>query len=650
MRDDAMDVSLLLAHERWAARLARALLHDDDLAEDIVQEARVSFWRARPRHPDRARSWMGTVVRNFARSERRKQAVRQRAMDTLARQNENDVPGAEQLAQRLEGHRLLATLVSELREPYREAILLRYYEGLTGADIARRLGVPAGTIRWRLKTALEELRDQLDRRHEGKRDQWLGVMAAVQTEAANTGPQSLEVQSSPVVAIASVIGVLVVVLVAISLVVRKIARESPAAGTAQLQESARPDSRGLRIAGTPRPPSLRPGEIVGAGRATSALPAWAVSSFYPPAVVAGRVIADGLPVAKADLRLTSGMLTHARALDRHATSRSDGGFEFGAQPATNWFLTVTVPGRVPEILYVDLRSVQPRVPPQMQPPDQLTIELRECRVFAEGQVRDMVGPVAGARVRLTRWWNNGGVQVVADSTGRYRLCVPADSKELTLVAEAEGYGTVETLAYLQSSREIDFLLEPAARVSGHAVLLGDGDSLPNVKITLDPLPPHNPNNPPIVGTQPVRLETTTDDRGQFSFNTVAPGSFRVQAVADGATSIDLNQRLNLSAGGQLHDVEVRMTETTLVEGTVRRAGDPVPDVSLVFEVLGTPTVPEGHHVLYPSARSAAAGRYQVQITRGAVVGRILGAWPRKAAPRGFVVTGTKMTAVDIEIP
>jgi DNA-directed RNA polymerase specialized sigma24 family protein len=40
-----VDPRLLLAHERWAARLARALVHDDDLAQDIVQEARVSFWR-----------------------------------------------------------------------------------------------------------------------------------------------------------------------------------------------------------------------------------------------------------------------------------------------------------------------------------------------------------------------------------------------------------------------------------------------------------------------------------------------------------------------------------------------------------------------------------------------------------------------------
>ena len=46
-----------------------------------------------------------------------------------------------------------------LDEPYRTVILLRFYEGLSSAEISRREGIPAGTIRWRLKQGLKELSD-----------------------------------------------------------------------------------------------------------------------------------------------------------------------------------------------------------------------------------------------------------------------------------------------------------------------------------------------------------------------------------------------------------------------------------------------------------------------------------------------------------
>src|SRR5205823_1008819 len=56
-----------------------------------------------------------------------------------------------------------------LAEPYRTAVLLRYYEELSAAEIARRTEVPAGTVRWRLKEGLDRLRRQLDERSGGRR-------------------------------------------------------------------------------------------------------------------------------------------------------------------------------------------------------------------------------------------------------------------------------------------------------------------------------------------------------------------------------------------------------------------------------------------------------------------------------------------------
>jgi hypothetical protein len=74
----------------------------------------------------------------------------------------------ERLAQ-LQTQRLLADLVESLAEPYRQAVRLRYFEGRSASEIAADTGVPASTVRGRLRTALAELREQVQRRCGGGR-------------------------------------------------------------------------------------------------------------------------------------------------------------------------------------------------------------------------------------------------------------------------------------------------------------------------------------------------------------------------------------------------------------------------------------------------------------------------------------------------
>jgi hypothetical protein len=71
---------------------------------------------------------------------------------------------------------LLVEAVAALAEPARTIVVLRWFRGLDSAEIARELAMPAGTVRWRLKRALEELRADLDRRA-GGREAWVGLLA-----------------------------------------------------------------------------------------------------------------------------------------------------------------------------------------------------------------------------------------------------------------------------------------------------------------------------------------------------------------------------------------------------------------------------------------------------------------------------------------
>ena len=73
---------------------------------------------------------------------------------------------------RVQLQRLLAELVTGLTEPYRTTLLLHHVEDLAPVEIARRLAIPAGTVRWRLKVAHDELRDRLIARGGGDRDAW----------------------------------------------------------------------------------------------------------------------------------------------------------------------------------------------------------------------------------------------------------------------------------------------------------------------------------------------------------------------------------------------------------------------------------------------------------------------------------------------
>ncbi|MBA2539444.1 MAG: helix-turn-helix domain-containing protein, partial [Deltaproteobacteria bacterium] len=93
---------------------------------------------------------------------------------------------------------MLARLVGELEEPFRETILLRYAEGLEPTQIARRLGIPASTVRWRIKEGLERLRRGLDDAHGGDRKLWLLALAPIalwprETRAAPAVPVALTI-------------------------------------------------------------------------------------------------------------------------------------------------------------------------------------------------------------------------------------------------------------------------------------------------------------------------------------------------------------------------------------------------------------------------------------------------------------------------
>ena len=179
MGESAPTAEELLEHTEWLTRLARALV-GDAAAGDVVQ-ATYEAAIAKPGNRQGAlRPWLGGVARNVARMTARGRARRERREQAVPVHDE--VPSPEQLVARAQVQQQVNRLVLELHEPLRSTLLLRFFEGLSAAEIARAQGIPAATVRSRLKDALDRIRASLDAEHGNDRRAWaalLGPVAAI---------------------------------------------------------------------------------------------------------------------------------------------------------------------------------------------------------------------------------------------------------------------------------------------------------------------------------------------------------------------------------------------------------------------------------------------------------------------------------------
>lgn len=195
--ESTADLATLLAQAGWLRRFARALVEDAAAADDLAQETMVAVLRRPALGGNRGRAWLAKVARNLAvdrfRGKTRRQQ-REEAAHALEHPSAAGMTSPEDLIGNVQIHREVAQTVANLAEPFRQTIVLRFYEGLTSAEIARRLDQPEGTVRWRLKEGLARVRVELDARHGDDRSAWRSALApllpAPRTQPARSGPST----------------------------------------------------------------------------------------------------------------------------------------------------------------------------------------------------------------------------------------------------------------------------------------------------------------------------------------------------------------------------------------------------------------------------------------------------------------------------
>ena len=198
----------LLVEAAWAQRLARSLLGEE--GDDVVQEGFIAALQTRPAADRPLRPWLRRVLTNLASNRARARRRHQAHLEAAARETSAPAASAEDLLARLESQKTLATLVSALEEPYRQTVLLHFYEGLTSSEIERLHKVPAATVRWRLKQALQRLRQQLDNDDQKHRRDWRLMLMPLLPGAPvrlRVGPASQAAILSLAIGVMGVLGV-----------------------------------------------------------------------------------------------------------------------------------------------------------------------------------------------------------------------------------------------------------------------------------------------------------------------------------------------------------------------------------------------------------------------------------------------------------
>lgn len=156
---EATPLDQLLAHRAWVRGLVRSLVLDASSADDVEQQVWLSAVEQAPARIAQPRAWLAAVARNWAKRAHRGASRRIRREASVARpeaQAADDDP-----VERAEAHRGVVEAVLRLPEPLRTSVLLHYFDGLSAADTAARLGVPHETVRSRLRLARARLRDEL---------------------------------------------------------------------------------------------------------------------------------------------------------------------------------------------------------------------------------------------------------------------------------------------------------------------------------------------------------------------------------------------------------------------------------------------------------------------------------------------------------
>ena len=165
-RDAGALEALYDRYGRAAYSLARRILTDETLAEDVVQEVFLSLWRDAERF-DARRGTVATYLLSMTHHRavdvvRREENLRRRRTsdEVLEFRADPDV-GVEAEVEAGARRTEVRAALQELPPAQREALALAYFGGYTQREVASLVGVPLGTVKTRMAAGMRKLKERL---------------------------------------------------------------------------------------------------------------------------------------------------------------------------------------------------------------------------------------------------------------------------------------------------------------------------------------------------------------------------------------------------------------------------------------------------------------------------------------------------------
>ena len=148
--------------------LAKTMVGDPDLAEDVAQEAFLRAWRFAPAYDSRRASvhtWMLVITRNLAIDAMRLRRAQPVDPEVLTSMDlETAAAGPEASAETTAEVRELRAALDALPPEQRQALLLAALCGRTAAEISESEDIPLGTAKTRIRTGMLKVRSAMSRR------------------------------------------------------------------------------------------------------------------------------------------------------------------------------------------------------------------------------------------------------------------------------------------------------------------------------------------------------------------------------------------------------------------------------------------------------------------------------------------------------
>jgi RNA polymerase sigma-70 factor (ECF subfamily) len=161
--------ALKVLYERYgkvAYSLARRILTDEVLAQDVVQEVFLSLWRNAQRF-DAGRGTLATYLLSMTHHRavdvvrREENLRRRRTSDEVLEFQPDPNPGVEAEAEAAERRSEVRAALAQLPSAQREALALAYFGGYTQREVATLVGVPLGTVKTRMAAGMRKLKQAL---------------------------------------------------------------------------------------------------------------------------------------------------------------------------------------------------------------------------------------------------------------------------------------------------------------------------------------------------------------------------------------------------------------------------------------------------------------------------------------------------------